>query len=258
MKFFTTIFGNKVPKSSEFDEQLTIAEWPAAIYAIGDIHGCLDELLALEALILSDSTAPDGKKLIVTLGDYIDRGPNSAGVIDHLLRPLPEGFSRVALAGNHEEILLNAISGTGYDAWLQFGGVETLRSYGIDPDVFRSARSQQRQTLLQSHIPEHHLAFLNELAVSLQVEHTVFVHAGIRRDRPMYRQEKSDMLWIRSEFLEADATDGLTVVHGHTPVEQAEVRPGRIGIDTGAYATGRLTAVRLIPDIEPVFFTTAV
>ena len=258
MKFFTAIFGNKAPSPTGFDDQLTIAEWPAAIYAIGDIHGCFDELLALEALILSDSTAPDGKKLIVTLGDYIDRGPNSAGVIDHLLRPLPEGFSRIALAGNHEEILLNAMSGVGYDAWLQLGGIETLRSYGIDPDVFRSARSQQRQILLQSHVPEHHLEFLKNLAVSLQVQQTVFVHAGIKRDRPMDRQEKSDMLWIRGEFLQADATDGLTVVHGHTPVEQADVRPGRIGIDTGAYATGRLTAVRLIPGSEPVFFTTAV
>ena len=245
MKFFTTIFGNKATNSVAFDDQLTIAEWPAAIYAIGDIHGCFDELLALEALILSDSTAPDGKKLIVTLGDYIDRGPNSAGVIDHLLRPLPEGFSRIALAGNHEEILLNAMSGAGYDAWLQLGGIETLRSYGIDPDGFRSARSQQRQILLQSHIPEHHLEFLKNLAISLQVQQTVFVHAGIKRDRPMDRQEKSDMLWIRGEFLQADPTDGLTVVHGHTPAEHPEVHFGRIGIDTGAFYSGKLTVLKI-------------
>ena len=102
MKFFDAIFGNKSAKSAAFDDQLTIADWPAAIYAIGDIHGCLDELLALEAQIFADATAPVGPKLIVTLGDYIDRGPNSARVIDHLVRPLPDGFSRIALAGNHE------------------------------------------------------------------------------------------------------------------------------------------------------------
>jgi len=258
MKFFDAIFGNKSAKSAAFDDQLTIADWPAAIYAIGDIHGCLDELLALEAQILADATAPIGPKLIVTLGDYIDRGPNSAGVIDHLVRPLPDGFSRVALAGNHEEILLNALSGASDDAWLQLGGVETLRSYGIDPDLYRAARSQQKQILLQSHFPEHHLAFLNSLAVSLQVQQTVFVHAGIKRDRPMDRQDKTDLLWIRREFLDAEPTDGLMVIHGHTPVEQPELRPGRIGIDTGAYATGRLTAVRLIPNNAPFFFTTAV
>jgi serine/threonine protein phosphatase 1 len=220
------------------------------------VHGCLDESIELEQLVLCDTTASQGEKLIVMLGDYVDRGPNSAGVIDHLLRPLPPKFTRITLAGNHEELMLNAILGREDAAWLEFGGVETLRSYGIDYDIYRTEGANARRKMLEGYIQQEHISFLVDLPISLQVEQTVLVHAGIRRNVPMERQVRTDLMWIRAEFLRAAPTDGLLVVHGHTPTEAPEVVPGRIGIDTGAFATGKLTAVRLIDGQAPVFFTT--
>ncbi|WP_157959602.1 metallophosphoesterase family protein [Devosia submarina] len=243
---------------SAFETHLSIPSWPAAIYAIGDVHGCLEQLQRIEQCILADSDAPPGDKLLVMLGDYVDRGPQSAGVIDHLLRPAPAGFSRVLLAGNHEEMMLNALLGAGDEGWLEFGGMETVRSYGADADLFRSLAPKARQRMLQSLVPQEHVGFLTSLAVTLQVEQTVFVHAGIRRNIPLEQQDRSDLMWIRREFLEAAPVDGLLVVHGHTPVEEPEIAQGRIGIDTGAFATGRLTAVRLSKGQAPAFFTTGV
>jgi serine/threonine protein phosphatase 1 len=258
MGLWRSLFGSQKQPVEAFENQLSLPGWPAAIYAIGDVHGCLEQLKDIERLILSDPDAPSGDKIVVLLGDYVDRGPSSAGVIDHLLQPLPGGFTRLLLAGNHEEMMLNALLGAGDEAWLQFGGVETLRSYSIDPDLYRSSGSRARQKLLEGHVPSEHKQFLTNLAISLQVEQTVFVHAGIRRNIPLEQQSRNDLMWIRKEFLDAAPTDGLLVVHGHTPAEQPEVLPGRIGIDTGAFATGRLTAVRLGPGQAPVFFTTDV
>ena len=251
-----SLFGSK-RRSGAVRNQLNIAAWPSALYAVGDVHGCLDQLRALEQLITADGEAIAGEKLIVTLGDYVDRGPDSAGVIDHLMQPLPRGFERVLLGGNHEELMLNAINGLGDEDWLEFGGVETMRSYGIDVALYRSSRPKARQTLLQSHIPQDHLSFLEGLALSLQLEQTVFVHAGIKRNVPIVQQNPNDLVWIRREFLDASPTDGLLVVHGHTPASEPELAPGRIGIDTGAFATGRLTAVRLVEGEAPAFFTTS-
>lgn len=256
MRFLRSLFGSKAPQPRAFENQLSLPTWPRAIYAIGDVHGCLDELMHLEQMILADSTASEGEKLVVMLGDYVDRGPSSAGVIDHLLRPMSKGFTRITLAGNHEELMLNAIMGRGDEAWLEFGGVETLRSYGISFESYRAAGAGARHKMLAGHIPHEHLSFLQNLPISLQVEQTIFVHAGIRRDVPLERQVASDLMWIRREFLDAAPIDGLLVVHGHTPTETPEAVPGRIGIDTGAFATGRLTAVRLGSGQAPVFFTT--
>lgn len=258
MPLLRSLFGQKARNSGSFMNQLSIGVWPAAIYAIGDVHGCLDQLVALERLILNDSEGLSGDKLIVMLGDYVDRGPDSAGVIDHLLQPPPPGFTRVLLAGNHEELMLNAVNGVEHEAWLEFGGIETLRSYGIDGALYRSCRAPARRQLLASHVPREHIAFLASLAVSLRVERTVFVHAGIRRNVPIDQQDRNDLMWIRKAFLDAPPLDGLLVVHGHTPVGEPEVVEGRIGIDTGAFATGRLTAVRLLAGKPPAFFTTNV
>jgi serine/threonine protein phosphatase 1 len=256
MGFFRSLFKTNTPEGVSLENQLRIAHWPAAIYAIGDIHGCLDHLIELEQVILADITPPTGQKLVVTLGDYIDRGPNSAGVIEHLLRPLPHGFTRVPLAGNHEQLMLDALSGKGDKDWLEYGDTETLRSYGIDPVTYCALRPSTRKELLLSRVPTTHAAFLASLAISLELQQSVFVHAGIRRGVPIDQQDRQDLLWIRREFLEAQPTDGLLVIHGHTPVSEAEVLPGRIGLDTGAFGTGRLTAVRLLPKQPPAFFTT--
>jgi serine/threonine protein phosphatase 1 len=258
MGLFGSLFGPKRRPVEAFENHLSLPSWPAAIYAIGDVHGCLEQLLELERRIVLDDEAPSGDKLIVMLGDYVDRGPRSAGVIDHLLRPAPVGFSRVLLAGNHEEMMLNAISGVGDEAWLEFGGVETLRSYGADVELLRSSAPRARQRMMESLIPREHVGFLSGLAVTLQVGQTIFVHAGIRRNVPLEQQERSDLMWIRREFLDAEPLDGLFVVHGHTPVSEPELVDGRIGIDTGAFATGKLTAVRLVDGQAPVFFTTGV
>lgn len=258
MSILRSFFGSRPRTSAAFENQLSLSEWPAAIYAIGDVHGCLDQLKELEQRIVSDSAAPEGAKLIVMLGDYVDRGPSSAGVIDHLLRPLSDGFTRVLLAGNHEELMLNAIMGLGDEAWLEFGGVETLRSYGVDVVQYRSSRPRARQKLLESHVPHDHVALLVGLAISLQIENIVFAHAGIRRNVPIEQQDRNDLMWIRKEFHDAAPNDGFLVVHGHTPVAEPEMVPGRIGIDTGAFATGKLTAVRLSPGQAPAFFTTGV
>lgn len=258
MGLFGSLFRPRQKPIAAFENHLSLQSWPAAIYAIGDVHGCLEQLLALERRIVEDDQAPAGDKLIVMLGDYVDRGPSSAGVIDHLLRPAPAGFSRVLLAGNHEEMMVNAITGAGDEAWLEFGGMETLRSYGADAELFRSSPPKVRQRLLESLVPQEHVRFFSSLALTLQVEQTLFVHAGIRRDVPLEQQERSDLMWIRREFLDAEPQDGLLVVHGHTPVSEPELARGRIGIDTGAFATGKLTSVRLTPAQPPVFFTTGV
>lgn len=256
MSFLRSLFGSKAGEGAPFPNQLSMSAWPAVVYAIGDVHGCRDQLLALEQTIAADSQSFRGEKLLVTLGDYVDRGPDSAGVIDHLLKPPPDGFKRVFLAGNHEEFMLDAIYGKADESWLEFGGLETLRSYGVDTALYRASRPKTRQRLLESHVPADHLAFLEGLALSLQIKQTVFVHAGIRRNVPVEQQDRHDLIWIRHEFLASAPTDGLLVVHGHTPVEQPELAPGRIAIDTGAFATGRLTAVRLIEGEAPAFFTT--
>jgi serine/threonine protein phosphatase 1 len=257
MGIFHSLFGPKPRKIEAFETQLSIPSSPAAMYAIGDVHGCLDLLTHLERTIVDDSASIGGDKLLVMLGDYVDRGPNSSGVIDHLLRPAPAGFTRIHLAGNHEEFLLKAIAGAGDEAWLEYGGAETLVSYGIDVGQYRSANHRIRQKILESMIPQDHVKFLTNLAVSLQVQNTIFVHAGIRRGLPIEQQDRNDLMWIRGEFLDAPAADGLLVIHGHTPVDMPEIAAGRIGIDTGAFATGRLTAVRLMPNQTPAFFTTS-
>jgi serine/threonine protein phosphatase 1 len=236
-------------------QHLRLEQWPGPIYAIGDIHGCLDALLDLEKQIHTDAEQFDGPKLMVLLGDYVDRGPKSSGVLRHLLG-IPEGdFTRIALAGNHESMMLSALEGTDIGHWLSLGGTETLRSYGIDHEQFARARARKRREILSSHIPNDHLNFLRELPLSLQVLQTVFVHAGIRRHIPMDEQDARDLLWMRHDLTVAEPDDGLLVVHGHTPVEEVQIFPGRIAIDTGAFATGRLTAIRLTADLLPKIFT---
>jgi len=147
-------------RSARSDRHLELAEAPAALYAIGDVHGCLDQLLALETQIQADSAALPGEKVIVMLGDYVDRGPSAAGVIDHLMARPPEGFRRICLMGNHELMAQDFIAKpTPRSNWLHNGGLDTLQSYGIMPDALRSARSALWPMLVKAHIPQEHVAF---------------------------------------------------------------------------------------------------
>jgi serine/threonine protein phosphatase 1 len=222
------------------------------IYAIGDIHGRVDLLRAAHQRILADSRMSTvHRKLVVYLGDYIDRGPDSREVIDLLLdEPLPD-FQAVHLKGNHEQTLLDFLTDTSVAAsWFAYGGDTTLDSYR----VLRPAPGDGPQALLQTQaelrakLPERHLAFYRALSLSHREGDYFFVHAGVKPGLPLETQSKDDLLWIRDEFLNSDADHGCIVVHGHTISPRPEVKGNRIGIDTGAYATGRLTCLRIEDD----------
>jgi serine/threonine protein phosphatase 1 len=231
---------------------MTVAATPPGtrLYAIGDIHGRLDLLLRLQALIAADaarSSAP--RRVLVYIGDYIDRGPNSAGVLDLLLdRPLP-GFEIVHLLGNHEDTLLQFPDDmTVGPSWLTYGGVQTLESYDVEVPLgsWRDERELRRlQGEIRKRVPRRHVEFMRSLPLMHIEGDYLFVHAGIRPGIPLDRQERDDLLWIRDEFLRSNADHGKIVVHGHTISEAPVVRPNRIGIDTGAFHTERLTCVML-------------
>lgn len=221
-------------------------DWPAVVYAIGDVHGCYDQLRSLVDRIEDDARDVGGRKLIVMLGDYVDRGPKSAAVLDWLCAAPPSGFERVALAGNHEVLMLEFLADPRPDSrWLQFGGLDTLASYGISPDSFTRARSRERAAMLDASVPTEHLDLLRDMPSMLTLPNAVFVHAGIRPDSPLVTQHDDDLFWIREPFLSAEMPLDTVVVHGHTPGVEPVVAGRRICVDTGAFATGVLTAVRL-------------
>jgi len=215
------------------------------VYAIGDVHGCLDRLQAVHALIAEDLAArPVDAAQLVHLGDYVDRGPDSAGVVARLAAgpPLP-GVPTINLMGNHEYMMLAAIATGETEAtelWLANGGADSLLSWGVP----RSAQPKE----WSSYLPLPHLLFLRDLAVRHEVGGYLFVHAGIRPGIPLERQTRHDLMWIREPFLSFEEPFGPVVVHGHTPKQEPVVRPNRIGIDTGAVMGGVLTCVVLEED----------
>ena len=215
----------------------------ARIYAVGDIHGRLDLLERMIAAIARDAAAQGGSSLTITLGDYVDRGPQSRGVIDRLIvNPFPGDY--VALKGNHEALLEEFLADPQAGLhWQQLGGLQTLRSFGVRLPP-RGGFAQAAADLRAALSPAQQ-KFLASLKTSLAVGRYFFCHAGVRPGVPLDRQSEDDLLWIRQEFLDSDADFGKLVVHGHTPVVEPQVRANRINIDTGAFATGRLTCVVL-------------
>ena len=217
------------------------------VYAIGDVHGCLAQLEQLLDRIAADALEADAAVHLVFLGDLVDRGPDSAGVVRRLLDgPLP-GQRHSFLMGNHEEAMLRVWDGEleTLQGWLSFGGRETLDSYGLDRgDVFRLAAELPRA--MREVIPHSHIDFLRGFEDQVRVGDYLFVHAGIRPGVPLDQQEQNDLRWIREEFLyDEDSDHGVVVVHGHTITAEPDVRSNRIGIDTGCYSSGRLTALVL-------------
>jgi serine/threonine protein phosphatase 1 len=219
------------------------------LYVVGDIHGRDDLLAALMIDIECDGRGFDDKrKILVFLGDYIDRGLQSRQVIDRLTSALPVGFEAVFLKGNHELAMEQFMRDPQFGrTWKYYGGLETLHSYGIteltlsdDPAEFERARDRLSATL-----PATHKQFFETLSMSVEFGDYFFAHAGVRPGIPLRRQVADDLLWIREDFLESRASFGKIVVHGHTPSEGAVFRPNRIGIDTGAYMTGVLTCLIL-------------
>jgi serine/threonine protein phosphatase 1 len=221
------------------------------VYAIGDIHGRIDLLQRIEQRITVDVQAiPAGvQSTVVYLGDYIDRGPDSNAVIQHLMTRPPVAGVDIFLKGNHEQSLLDFLDDPHRVAaqWFDFGGIATLMSYGIReaPSKVQAGRFDELHDELAAAIPPDQLAFLRSLKLSWEAGDYFFVHAGIDPRQPMDRQGPESMLWIREEFISAEGPFSHRIVHGHTIVPEVEFLPHRIAVDTGAYATGRLSCVVL-------------
>jgi len=217
---------------------------PDHIYAVGDVHGCDDLLGRLEDLIFEDCRRREGTKWLIMLGDYVDRGPKSASVIDRLIAKPRADIKRFCLAGNHEDVMLDFLRNPSRDhQWLDFGGRETLYSYGLHK---LPASRPALKNLLKSRIPDEHVAFLESLPSMLSIPGFCFVHAGLRDGVPLAEQSDADLLWLRpSASGKAVATNGIVTIHGHTPVARVEVGQARVNVDTGAFMSGILSAVRL-------------
>lgn len=215
-------------------------------YAIGDVHGCLDLLDDLLSQIEADDRRrPSAKTFIVLLGDLVDRGPDSRGVIERLSTFDPDYARPVFLMGNHEEFFLNVLEGDAdiVGNWLTYGGRECAASYGISEGWMLNASPQGIAHELYRQVPKTHADFVRGFGDSFRFGDYLFVHAGIRPGRALEDQVPKDMRWIREGFLDDRSDHGVVVVHGHTIVEAPEERSNRIGIDTGAYKGGPLTAL---------------
>ena len=217
-------------------------------YAIGDVHGRLDLLRELLATIERDNAArAPAKTYLVLLGDLIDRGPDSCGVIDYLISSPPNFARPIFLKGNHEEFLLSVLDGEDQmvGSWLSYGGYECAESYGVSRGWTLNVSPSEVSERLRQAVPASHRTFLVDMADSFQFGDYLFVHAGIRPGVPLEEQHSKDLRWIREGFLDNRSDHGVMVVHGHTIVEKPEQHPNRIALDTGAYRSGVLTALGL-------------
>jgi serine/threonine protein phosphatase 1 len=218
------------------------------VYAIGDIHGRLDLLNQLIARIETDDRdRGPANTIIIFLGDLVDRGPDSRGVVERAMELRRSRSNTRFLMGNHEEVFLRAVAGDlrALRLLLRIGGKETILSYGVDAEHYRKLDFEGLANVLKERVPQAHLEFLSSFEESVEVGDYLFVHAGIRPGVAIGEQSPTDMRWIRDEFLRHRDGYGKLVVHGHSVSDDVDVRANRIGIDTGAYASGRLTAIGL-------------
>lgn len=216
------------------------------VYAVGDIHGCLAQLNALLDRIAQDRRSCRARVRYVFLGDFVDRGPDSRGVIERLL-DIGTHEDASFIRGNHDQTLLDFLDDPKlYREWRDYGGRETLASYGVPPPRFDDEKAfVAARDALRAALPPSHLAFLAGLPYAIEIGDYFFTHAGIRPGVALQRQQPYDLMWIRDEFLYSGSDHGKIVVHGHTPVERPQARSNRIAVDTGVYATGLLAAVVL-------------
>jgi serine/threonine protein phosphatase 1 len=217
------------------------------IYAISDVHGCAQLLQQMLKVIDADvASSPPHRAIEIYLGDYVDRGPDSRTTLDLLIERSRRG-NAIFLKGNHEALMINALRDpTRIAEWIRYGGLQTLISYGLSPSL--SPDSAEQIELVQALIavmPPHHRSFLTRLRLTFTCGDFLFAHAGVRPGIALKSQREADLLWIREEFLESEINFGKYVVHGHTPVRSPDIRPNRINIDTGAYATGNLTLLTI-------------
>lgn len=239
-KLANFLFGNKeVPVLSVPED--------TRVYCIGDIHGRHDLLIQLF-----------GRIIIVYLGDFIDRGMDSKAVVDTLINEVWPGVEYVFLRGNHEQSLLSFLQEESVGRpWITFGGQATLASYGVHFPKIPTRRQDflSIQGKLRDKIPESHIDFFRNTTISYEIGSYFFAHAGVRPSYPLSRQKHEDIMWIRDEFLNSKKNFEKIVVHGHTVVNKPEILPNRIGIDTGAYATGVLTCLVLEKDRQRLIQT---
>lgn len=227
------------------DQAKPPAGW--ALYAIGDIHGRDDLLARLLDQLAADMAKREGRSQLIFLGDYIDRGLDSRAVIDRLLGRLPGDVPPVFLCGNHDHALLQFLDDPGrMRGWFNQGAQQTLLSYGVMvPDGASDDTLAESARALAAALPMDHRRFFDQLGYSHSAGDFFFCHAGVRPGVPLDLQSPHDLMWIRGEFLGRKRPFSKIIVHGHTPSPEPVLGPIRIGIDTGAYMTGTLTAVRL-------------
>lgn len=217
------------------------------IYAIGDIHGRIDLLDELLAILKADDARRDAAETtLIFLGDLIDRGPASREVVTRVRTGI-DWAKTISLMGNHEAVMLDILDGQSdmLDQWRRFGGIETLESWGIPRQLAKEGTRHEVLEALREAITPDERAWLGRLRTSLRMGDYYFVHAGIRPTIPLEKQVDDDRLWIREEFLDSRKKHGAMIVHGHSISHDVEQRPNRIGLDTGAYITGKLTAIGL-------------
>lgn len=251
---FSKLFGSR-----RQEERVYSAPTDTRVYAVGDIHGRVDLLRQLHALISTDiRTTQPARAVLVYVGDYIDRGDSSREVIELLLADPVEGAETIHLLGNHEAFLLTFLDDPAVgEPWLKNGGDSTVYSYGVGaPRISdRSQRHQMMRDDLWEKLPQAHLEFLRSLRQYHVEGDYAFVHAGIRPGVPLDEQVDDDVLWIRDGFLEDKSDHGKCIVHGHTITDDIDIRPNRIGIDTGAYYSGTLSCLVLDGESRAVLQT---
>ena len=223
------------------------------VFAVGDIHGCKELLNVIHNKIIEASKNKEGEKLLIYLGDYIDREPDIKGTIQTLIDFQPENFTKVFLLGNHEQMLLDFMAGkrNSLYIWLGNGGLETLESYGSDMNSYidHSMELKDEELIRKQFtrlLPFSHKNFFNQLILNYEWGNYFFVHAGINPDLPIEKQEKETMLWTREKnFFNPKMTCSKIIVHGHTPVEKIEKYPFRINLDTGSFYSGKLSCLKI-------------
>jgi serine/threonine protein phosphatase 1 len=216
------------------------------VYAVGDIHGRVDLFDALiQAIEADDEARGAADTTIVLLGDLVDRGPASAAVVRAAYALSHRRKVRI-ICGNHEEMFLESFERTEVlQHFLRYGGRETILSYPVDADAFETATLDEAQAIMRGAVPEADLAFMRSFENFVAIGGYLFVHAGIRPHTPIAKQTSQNLRWIREPFLSYPGDHGCIVVHGHTITSEPELLHNRIGIDTGAFMSGRLTALAL-------------
>jgi len=217
-----------------------------SIIAFGDVHGHLDlmEEILTKAQMRA-ATMPERRHVVISLGDLVDRGPDSAGVVERLMGGVP-GCDLVVLRGNHETLMLEFLAGSSAaTSWLSWGGLETLQSYGVDTAGL-SVTGGDVEVLrrrFRARVPQSHVAFLKSRPLSATFGDYFFVHAGARPGIPLDEQEEQDLIWIREEMHVSPYRFEKRIVHGHTPVAAPRIGRTQINLDTGACYGGTLTAM---------------